>query len=397
MLFAASTQTTIGIVILFVAVVIAVVYAFINIRQARPEIGSEIELAPNRKPYYSDEELEGTQARPHPHLRAARASSSSPSACRCTGSTSRAGRRAPASNFKRRRSSTGAPAMFDTTENGGFNCAFCHGGMEGVGGAAPFTITDANGQFVKQVEWKAPGAQHRAAALQPGRGPLHPRSTAGPSRPMPAWGVKGGGPLNEQQLQNLIDYIESIQRSTSHRRRRAATEAPGRGRRRGRGSEHGRRRGGRRCPYVQPRARRCSTSATTRLRRRRLLLRSLPHHGLVVRREGPRRQRGPRPVRCGAASAPPGSPASSTGFNQQVDFVCTGSEQGVELRPELGRAPVACRASARRRPRSTTRRDRRGRRRRPRALGSRHGRRHVRPRRTSRRSSLRQGPVNLWI
>ena len=57
MLFA-STQTAIGGVVLFSALVIVITYAAINIRLGRKEIGSEIELAPNRRPYYSDEELE---------------------------------------------------------------------------------------------------------------------------------------------------------------------------------------------------------------------------------------------------------------------------------------------------------------------------------------------------
>jgi hypothetical protein len=35
------------------------VYAYFNIRQSREEIGSEIELAANRKEYYDDETLEG--------------------------------------------------------------------------------------------------------------------------------------------------------------------------------------------------------------------------------------------------------------------------------------------------------------------------------------------------
>ena len=54
-----ATQTSIGLLILLLAVIIGVVYVFITIRQSKPEIGSEIELAPNRKPYYDDEELEG--------------------------------------------------------------------------------------------------------------------------------------------------------------------------------------------------------------------------------------------------------------------------------------------------------------------------------------------------
>ena len=54
-----ATQTSIGLLLLLLAVIIGVVYAFVTIRQSKPEVGSEIELAPNRKPYYDDEELEG--------------------------------------------------------------------------------------------------------------------------------------------------------------------------------------------------------------------------------------------------------------------------------------------------------------------------------------------------
>jgi hypothetical protein len=36
-----------------------VIYLLLNLRKARAEVGSEIELAPNRKPYYDDEALEG--------------------------------------------------------------------------------------------------------------------------------------------------------------------------------------------------------------------------------------------------------------------------------------------------------------------------------------------------
>ena len=49
-----------------IAIVIAVVlsiawlaYFIGNLRRSKAEVGSEIELAPNRKPYYDDEQLEG--------------------------------------------------------------------------------------------------------------------------------------------------------------------------------------------------------------------------------------------------------------------------------------------------------------------------------------------------
>ncbi|MCP4225593.1 MAG: hypothetical protein GY773_19840, partial [Actinomycetia bacterium] len=59
MLLAASTQRTIGLDILAIVLIGFVVYVFFNIKSAKPELGSEIELAANRKPHLSDEELEG--------------------------------------------------------------------------------------------------------------------------------------------------------------------------------------------------------------------------------------------------------------------------------------------------------------------------------------------------
>ena len=60
MTFAALTNETIGWTIFIVIMIGVVTYTVINIlRGAKPELGSEIELAPNRKPYLDDEELEG--------------------------------------------------------------------------------------------------------------------------------------------------------------------------------------------------------------------------------------------------------------------------------------------------------------------------------------------------
>lgn len=207
MFLAASTQTSIGLILLFLAVSIGVIYAFVNIRQARPEVGSEIELAPNRKPYLSDEELEGRKldrtlslgllglfvlgiGLPLYWLQ-------EPS--RQVGAQERIH-----DEFVGR-----GAAMFDVTANGGFNCAFCHG-TEGVGGVTPYTITDAEGRFVKQVDWKGPALN--TVLLRYSRDEVRYILTYGrPFSPMPAWGTKGGGPLTDQQLQNLIDYIATFQ------------------------------------------------------------------------------------------------------------------------------------------------------------------------------------------
>ena len=55
----AVATTSIAWVLLAIMVVGWIVYAVLNAGAARPELGSEIELAANRKPYLDDEELEG--------------------------------------------------------------------------------------------------------------------------------------------------------------------------------------------------------------------------------------------------------------------------------------------------------------------------------------------------
>ena len=58
----ALTTTTIATLALAVILIGWVVYGIFNVVGGRKEVGSEIELAANRKPYYDDETLEG------PHL-----------------------------------------------------------------------------------------------------------------------------------------------------------------------------------------------------------------------------------------------------------------------------------------------------------------------------------------
>ena len=55
----ALASTSIAWLIVVVLLIGWLVYAVFNARAARKELGSELELAPNRKPYYDDEDLEG--------------------------------------------------------------------------------------------------------------------------------------------------------------------------------------------------------------------------------------------------------------------------------------------------------------------------------------------------
>jgi mono/diheme cytochrome c family protein len=203
----ASTQTTIGWILLLLAVVIGIVYAFVNIRQAKPEVGSEIELAANRKPYLSDEELEGRKLD--------RTLSFGLLGLFVIGIglplywLQEPGRQEGAKERINEEFLARGERLFDTTANGGLNCAFCHG-TNGVGGATPYTITDAEGRFVKQVTWQGPALN--TVLLRYSRDEVRYILTYGrPFSPMPPWGTRGGGPLTDQQLQYLIDYMASWQ------------------------------------------------------------------------------------------------------------------------------------------------------------------------------------------
>lgn len=204
---AASTVQTIGTIIALVAVVGFVVYAFFNVRAGREEVGSEIELAANLKPYYDDDQLE-------------------------TGKLDRTltmglatlaivGIGLPVYWLAEPGRQDGAIDQFDSvfasrgerlyTE--GAQCNACHG-PEGTGGVASYTILDDDNEFVAQVEWKAPALDN--VLLRYDREEvLYVLNYGRPFSPMPAWGAPGGGPLTEQQLENIVDYLASIQISTT--------------------------------------------------------------------------------------------------------------------------------------------------------------------------------------
>src|SRR4028118_675325 len=54
-----TAQQSFGIVVALLVTVGWALYIVANIKKAKPEIGSELELAANRKPYFDDEGLEG--------------------------------------------------------------------------------------------------------------------------------------------------------------------------------------------------------------------------------------------------------------------------------------------------------------------------------------------------
>ena len=72
-------------------------------------------------------------------------------------------------------------------------------------------VSDENQEnLISVVDWRAPALN--TVLLRYSREEVTFILTYGrPGTPMPAWGVLGGGPLNPQQVQNLIDYLETQQ------------------------------------------------------------------------------------------------------------------------------------------------------------------------------------------
>lgn len=199
----ASVQNTIGYVIAGILILGFLGAVALNMRKGSAEVGSELTLAPNRGGLPSDDELETTKldrtltyglvllgiialALPLYWL-------AEPG--RQEGEIER---------FDRAFVSRGEQ-LYTT----GAQCSSCHG-PNGVGGAKDYTILNGNGDFVSSVSWKAPALN--TVLYRYSRDEVRFIITYGRGfSPMAAWGADGGGPLTDQQIDNLLDYLYSIQ------------------------------------------------------------------------------------------------------------------------------------------------------------------------------------------
>ena len=201
-LLAASTQRNLGMAIAVVAIVGFAIYLIYNVLWAgRGEKGSEVELAPNRKPYLSDEKLETSKldlalvsglvtlviigvALPLYWL-------------------GEPGRQQGYLEDSRRQFTSRGGEQFEE------RCASCHGGG-GLGGTTSTSITDDSGNFIAAVEWDVPALTTTLYRFSEEE-VRHILNYGRPPTPMQAWGAPGGGPLTTQQVDELIQYIQSIQ------------------------------------------------------------------------------------------------------------------------------------------------------------------------------------------
>ncbi len=202
-MFLATTQRAIGFVILALVVIGFIIWLFVNLRSSRDEVGAEIELAANRRPGTPDEELEGKR------LNVALFSALGLLATIAVG--------LPLYWLGEPGRMDGAVETFDETfvrrgleiyENGA-QCVNCHGGA-GVGGLANFVINDQSGSFVAQVNWIAPALNNVLYRYDEDQ-VRYVLNYGRPGTPMAAWGAEGGGPLTTQQIDEIIDYLWSVQ------------------------------------------------------------------------------------------------------------------------------------------------------------------------------------------
>jgi cytochrome c553 len=202
LIFAASTQRTIGLVIALLVGAGAAIYVLVNVfSTGKKEIGSEIELAPNRKPYLKDEELETKKL--DLSLAAGAATLAIIALALPLYWLGEPGRQEGFANISERISADRGGESFEEL------CAQCHG-ADAVGGSAGYTVLDEEGRFVSSVTWNAPALntilyRFTDAEVE------HVLNYGRPQSPMPAWGLPGGGPLTTQQVEELIDYINRIQ------------------------------------------------------------------------------------------------------------------------------------------------------------------------------------------
>ena len=194
---AIGLSTGIIVLIVFVAMFVR------NIRVARPELGSEIELAPNRKPYLDDEELEG------PKL--------DRSLTFALGMLALLAMALPFYWLAEPGRQQGAAVAYKTSFESqgaalytvGAQCVNCHA-AGGVGGQAPYVLQDADGQYLANATWRAPALNNVLIRYSESEVD-YVLNYGRPGSPMAAWGSPGGGPLTTQQIDDLVAYIRTLQ------------------------------------------------------------------------------------------------------------------------------------------------------------------------------------------
>ncbi|MDP8937835.1 MAG: cytochrome c [Actinomycetota bacterium] len=215
----AASQQRIALAVVLVMVIGWVVYLLSSARRTY-EPGNELEIAPNRKQYFDDDRMEGSRLTKYLWWAFAMLAISAVGLpaywLREPYRQQGAGLDRGTAYFDAKAVQRGeeyfqaSPGNPPTPREPHFGCETCHG-VKGIGGVATYTITDeANPDAPpRQVQWQAPALNTVMLRYRPEE-VRHILVYGRPGTPMPGWGVEGGGALNDQQLDDLIAFLQSI-------------------------------------------------------------------------------------------------------------------------------------------------------------------------------------------
>lgn len=227
----ASTQQHLAAAFVVALVLGWAAFLFLSVKKSGERAGDEAVTAPNRRPYFDDELMEG------PRLEKAQMGAVALLLVIVFGMPiywlREPGRQANAIvGFDERAASRGfvlwQPADSSVPEGniGHFGCGGCHG-SEGQGGVTRYSLTLPDGT-IDQVSWAAPRLDtvlSRFSEAEVNQVITYGRANT----PMPAWGVEGGGPMNSQQVEDIIAYIKKLQLSKAEQQKLYAEEFKGLG------------------------------------------------------------------------------------------------------------------------------------------------------------------------
>jgi mono/diheme cytochrome c family protein len=217
---AASTAQRVGFAVVVVMTVGWLVYILTTVRRTRAP-GAEVELAPNRRPYLNDDAMEGprlTRFLWWAFAMLAIAAVGLPIYwLREPSRQAGAGFNRGTKWFDERSVDRGrnyfqaSPGNPPAPREPHYGCENCHG-VKGIGGVTQYTLTDPAHPDApaRQVQWSCPPLNTVLLRYRPDEVRniiVYGRANT----PMPPWGVAGGGALNDQQVDDLIHYLESIQ------------------------------------------------------------------------------------------------------------------------------------------------------------------------------------------
>lgn len=209
----AATQAKLGVAFVVILVLGWAVFLFLSVYKSTEIPGDEAATAPNRRPYFDDEKMEG------PRLENAQKAAVGLLLVIVFGMPiywlKEPARQTNAIKGFSERSAHRGFVLFQPADSsvpegniGHFACGGCHG-VDGEGGVTKYSMTQPDGTS-KQVTWKVPPLNTVLLRFSPAE--VTNIITYGRANtPMPAWGVAGGGPMNDQQINDLVNYIQSIQ------------------------------------------------------------------------------------------------------------------------------------------------------------------------------------------